>query len=417
MMFLAVALGLYLLGFAFLAYYCLFADPDTSTVADVMTRRLPNYVEAMVVQLLGKKGLDKVSSFAEYFLQILYLALVLGSWSIMFAYGYPWVTQSKHVSNYHMVIGIFVFAMCMASWWYASNVSPGFITARTLAKFDHFPYDNLLFVPGRKCPTVGIPRLARSKFDRVSRVHVARFDHFCGWLNNPIGEENYRFFLLFLLVHVCMCCYGTVVCVWLFLGEIIDHKLLEVTFFHSATGDEFKADWFVISQYLFHRRSCMAGVLILMGCMTVILGAFLGYHVWITTRGMTTNEAVKWGQVKKWHKKELRRYNQALKAGLVSVNKSTTPESFMVVTDGDIGCTGGPATNSKEEPDGSSPIMDPGPMPKNIYNNGLVENWKEVIFPRSLRKDAQERWKRSLDKAKTQKPEPLVQQPLKPKAN
>ena len=416
-MFLAVALGLYLLGFVFLAYYCLLADPDSSTVADAMTRRLPNYVEAKVAQLVGKQGLEKVSSFAEYFLQILYLALVLGSWSIMFAYGYPWVTQSRHVSNYHMIIGIFVFAMCMASWWYASNVSPGFITSRTLAKFDNFPYDNLLFVPGRKCPTVGIPRLARSKYDRVSHVHVARFDHFCGWLHNPIGEENYRFFLLFLLVHVCMCCYGTVVCVWLFLGEIVDKKLFEVTFVNSATGEEFNADWFVISQYLFYRRKCMAGIMIMMGCMTVVLGAFLGYHAWITTRGMTTNEAVKWGQVKKWHKKELKRYNQALKAGLIPANKGAASELSLFVADGDVGCTGGTATNSEEEAGKSSPVMDPGPMPRNIYNNGFAENWKEVIFPRSLRKDALERWKRSLEEAKMQRPEPGVQQPSKPKAS
>jgi hypothetical protein len=31
-------------------------------------------------------------------------------------------------------------------------------------------------------------------------------------------------------------------------------------------------------------------------------------------------------------------------------------------------------------------MTDPGPMPKNIYDVGFVENWKQVLFPISLRK-------------------------------
>ncbi len=42
---------------------------------------------------------------------------------------------------------------------------------------------------------MGVPKLARSKYDMYSGQHVPRFDHFCGWLGTPIGEENYRYFL------------------------------------------------------------------------------------------------------------------------------------------------------------------------------------------------------------------------------
>ena len=37
--------------------------------------------------------------------------------------------------------------------------------------------------------------------------------------------------------------------------------------------------------------------------------------------------------------------------------------------------------------DDSYDIIDPGPPPVNIYHRGFVENWKEVIFPISLRKN------------------------------
>lgn len=82
------------------------------------------------------------------------------------------------------------------------TTNPGIITKTNIQRYDHFPYDHLLFTPDRICSTTGVRRLARSKYDRFKyKQNVARFDHYCGWVYNSIGEENYRFFLLFLLVH------------------------------------------------------------------------------------------------------------------------------------------------------------------------------------------------------------------------
>jgi hypothetical protein len=50
---------------------------------------------------------------------------------------------------------------------------------------------------------------------------VARFDHFCGWLNNAVGEQNYKWFLLFLAVHCFMLSYATYI-----LGAILGHQVL-----------------------------------------------------------------------------------------------------------------------------------------------------------------------------------------------
>lgn len=59
------------------------------------------------------------------------------------------------------------------------------------------------------------------------------------------------------------------------------------------------------------------------------------------------------------------------------------------VKDGDVLCTGGGAGL---EEDGELPeYFDPGPVPKNVYDRGFVENWKEVLFPLSLREDALQR--------------------------
>jgi palmitoyltransferase len=417
-----IALTLYLSGAVFFAYFCLFADPEQSQIAYLLTQKLPNSINQNVMRVVGAKRMEKMAMLSEYLLQLFYLVIVLGCWSIVFVYAYPMVAKSEHVSNVHMYIGVIVFLACMASFRQASNASPGYITHRTLAKHDHFPYDNLLFPPDRVCPTVGIRKLARSKYDRFSRNHVARFDHYCGWLRNPIGEENYRFFLLFLVVHVVSCLYGSVVLSFLFYGEVLDKKLLEATFFNPATGQEFKADWFIITQYLFQRHFYISSVVLLMTVMTFVLGGFLTYHVWLTSRGMTTNESVKWGQVRKWHKQESKRYQHAVKNGLVSEQMDASNASS-VVTDGDVTCTGAadpaPTANGQRgEKETGTPIYDPGPMPKNIYDNGIVENWREVVYPKSLRQDSLVRWKRSLHASRSSSDDPPPQQQAaKPKVS
>jgi hypothetical protein len=54
-----------------------------------------------------------------------------------------------------------------------------------------------------------------------------------------------------------------------------------------------------------------------------------------------------------------------------------------------VTCTGGSGAQ-KEQQQQSQEYFDPGEVPKNIYDRGFVENWKEVIFPISLRKNALE---------------------------
>jgi hypothetical protein len=172
--------------------------------------------------------------------------------------------------------------------------------------------------------------------------------------------------------------------------------------------------------------------------MTVALGAFLGYHCYLTSVNMTTNEAYKWGQVKSWHKQELKRYRQAVKRGVAVASReepeqlSSPPpsqadphhpcddndDSFadarehpVVDDDHDVTCAGGSSGSSNLSSNGNAvstpprndrsgprrspdrrrreatPVRHPGPYPRNLYDRGIVENWKEVLFPLSLRSD------------------------------
>ena len=185
-----------------------------------------------------------------------------------------------------------------------------------------------------------------------------------------------------------MCYYGTFVVGQLFLGEVLDKGLHEAVFFDRVTGEEHHGSVWIILQYLFSRFLIESAVLVLMAVMAIALSLFLGYHIWLTCQGLTTNESFKWGEVQKWYKNELKRYEDAVKNGEIVDGGHNKP----VVSDGDVTCTGvqsdGQESTTKENHDVNA-IRHPGPKPVNIYNRGIWKNWEEVLFPIPLRKQKQ----------------------------
>ena len=134
--------------------------------------------------------------------------------------------------------------------------------------------------------------------------------------------------------------------------------------------------------------------------MSVVLTLFLGFHLYIAAFGMTTNEYYKWRHIKKWHKRTKNKYEQALKDGIVTESHTSVGKDMNVSVDKDVdvGCTGPVEKESSQDMDESSTsngILNPGPFPENIYDLGILENYKEILFPRSLRKEALDRYEMS----------------------
>jgi hypothetical protein len=120
----------------------------------------------------------------------------------------------------------------------------------------------------------------------------------------------------------------------------------------------------------------------------------------LTTTNQTTNEAGKWSDIQKWYKSQTKKHKDAVKKGLIKEGTKYGQPAAPPVSDGDVTCTGATAPQSRKQQQQQQfsqaelqvqqECFDPGPVPKNMYNRGFIENWKEVIFPMSLRKDALE---------------------------
>jgi len=384
----------------FILYAFLFAD-ETSGISRFANITLPDTIGTQLRKILTEASINKLSFANDYFLVAVYLVIVLGSWSIVFTHLYPFITESSHVSSWHKYSAVGVFFLCGTSWRNVSVTNPGYITEKTMAKFDNYPYDDIIFV-NKECPTLGIRKLPRSKYDRYTGRHIARFDHYCGWIHNSVGEENHRHFFFFIFVQLGMCVYGALLTAKLFWGEIQDKNLLGATFFNGKTGEKVPADPMVVFHYLMMKHFPVACVFIMMAVMSVALGLFFGFHLYIASRGMTTNEYYKWKMVKKWHEEQKSNYLKAHKGDKITPMISNCSESItteiLQLADVDIGCTGPSQIIHTFQERCDDEIFDPGPMPVNIYNLGIIQNYQEILFPKSKRKGALERWGKDWEK-------------------
>ena len=179
MIFITTTLIAFTLISVLLIYACVIADPESSVVGRFCSKQLPSLLYQQLEKIAGKKVLSQLEVLMERAYQLVYLTVVLGSWSVMFCYGYEEIEKSNYIHTNHQYSGYIVFLMCMSSFHYACNTHPGSVTARTISLFEHYEYDNVLYKNNQICPTVKIRKIARSKYDRFTRRHVVSRSFSC----------------------------------------------------------------------------------------------------------------------------------------------------------------------------------------------------------------------------------------------
>merc|ERR1712166_650775 len=65
-----------------------------------------------------------------------------------------------------------------------------------------------MFQKNNECKTCLFIKPPRSKHCSICDHCVEKFDHHCVWVNQCIGINNYKWFMIYTLLHVILCVYG-----------------------------------------------------------------------------------------------------------------------------------------------------------------------------------------------------------------
>jgi palmitoyltransferase len=369
-----------------------FADPYKNGMsgdfARLLTRTIPKKIREISMACFGSAIMESFGRVFDYVLHqrnplliIAYLIVINSAFLGWLLYGEPQL-PTKLASNIHSYIGFIGVVACQISFYLACTMSPGVITSQNVEKFNHVPFDGILYVSEKVCTTCRIPKVARSKHCNLCGFCVPIFDHHCIWLNQCVGELNHKYFLLFLIINSAFFIYATIVISLVLVSEVYEKDLMNATFYNHITGEEFKADWLIVFQYVITRQSVLFAVWLIAVVMGIAVTAFLGYHLYLLWAGTTTNETFKWDYVKKVHK-ELTRSYMAFKAaqrygGIPSQRKSKRrsngKEQTIQLTD---------CTSSATIDINNSAVMDDGKQNENATNEPTILNkalsTKEVV--------------------------------------
>ncbi len=309
-------------------------------------------------------------------IQILYVAIIVGAYGAFAVHGFPHL-PNPYFGDHNKPLSFGVLMVCLGTFTAASFSNPGVVTRANAPGYARlFQPDYTLYSPGRACGTCKTEKPARSKHCAVCDRCVARFDHHCIWLNNCVGERNYRWFVGFLASNTVIMGYG----IWA-AGAIIAHELygprqlVRATFTNRMTGERHTATWGVLFQFFMstHLEVCM--ILLLCLVMGTVVAAFTVYHGWLAATNVTTNETFKYSDVRGAHAWALKRV-KAARADADAAAAAGKP----------IPAAAAAAYRAiNEDWDGTlAGMVEPRAPPGNLYDRGVAANVREVVWPPSL---------------------------------
>ncbi|CAA0825331.1 Probable protein S-acyltransferase 15 [Striga hermonthica] len=118
----------------------------------------------------------------------------------------------------------------------------------------------------RLCDKCSVHKPPRAHHCRVCRMCVLRMDHHCSWINNCVGLKNYKSFLLLLFYATAGSTYSAIVIICCTLEK----------------------NWDSIDNHPAKILHVVCGVMSI--GVSLVLGSFLVWHIFLTCRNMTTIE-------------------------------------------------------------------------------------------------------------------------------
>ncbi|TRY83994.1 hypothetical protein DNTS_009942 [Danionella cerebrum] len=258
----------------------------------ILSPWIPQCVQSFFYRSMHKLFHQRSSFFL--YIHILLEVVVYGEFSYeVFGFCLDMGTSSASLCVPYILLGLksYLFYMCCSR-------DPGTLTkANHAAQVRIYQYDEKLFQQGVRCSTCQLLKPARSKHCRVCDRCVQRFDHHCVWVNNCIGAQNTRYFLLYLLSVCAMAGNIAVLTADMLLQAVLRSGLLHAHYIDEQGIQQPAGPLFII-QHLF---MTFPRIVFMLGFLVFVFFLLAGYslfHIYLALVNQTSNE---WFKAKGHH--------------------------------------------------------------------------------------------------------------------
>jgi len=327
--------------------------------------------------------------FRHRYVQTFYLSISTGG-IILFFYTALDRLPNQYLGPIHFLIMPVVIAFIYVSFYVACVSDPGIITKENVdALCEHFKYDHILYSE-RTCETCKFKKPARSKHCSTCGHCIAKSDHHCVWINNCVGYLNFRYFLLFLISNIVISLYGCYLSIYLMRAKGDSIGLNSGYAFNRYTRRYEKIGFKEYILIMFSEDPILCALVLFLGASILVVLGFIGYQSYLTIiSGMTTNELAKWGRLED----RLNKGETFVTKTYVGDQETEENKENEKINKNDTN----DSIKQRKEKESKSEMEEfyEGMIKNgyrystirsfddvtNIYNQGILSNLKEVVFP------------------------------------
>ncbi|XP_037320545.1 palmitoyltransferase ZDHHC4 [Pungitius pungitius] len=255
-----------------------------NSVGQVVAPITPRWLQSLTQRTLHRLFHQRNNMF-------IYLHILLeGAVYAEFTYEVFGFCREMDTTLTHLSVPYVLLVLQSVFFYLCVKRDPGTVTKKKLSgQLSLYPYDRRLFHPGVSCETCQLIKPARSKHCRVCNRCVQRFDHHCVWVNNCIGAQNTRYFLLYLF-SVCAAAGDVAVLT----GDMLFHAVLRSGLLRASyvdeAGEQQPAGALFAVQHLFLTFPRIVFMLGFLAFVFFLLAGYALFHFYLALVNQTSNE-------------------------------------------------------------------------------------------------------------------------------